>query len=145
MKPILLDLSHHFLKDDRRLSSRLMPSRLRDAICARGRVAAKANGKLHVHPSNPPLGRAARGVGLDSVKGCLLIRSFKLSYPSMDSARRLYSSDLERRRPFCLGQLCCLHHIESQVEHLGCPEEYFAMLYTYSPLVDGVQTQEEDT
>ena len=62
MKPILLDLSHHFLKDDRRLSSRFMPGHILDAICARGRVVAKANGKLHVHPSNPPLGRTVRGV-----------------------------------------------------------------------------------
>ena len=65
MQPILLDLSHCFLKDDRRLSSRLMPGRIRDAICVRGRVVAKANGKLHVHPSNPP---AVSGVGLESVR-----------------------------------------------------------------------------
>ena len=68
MKPILLDLSHRFLKDDRRLSLCLMPGRIRDAICVRGRVVAKSNGKLHVHPSNPPLGRAVSGVGLESVR-----------------------------------------------------------------------------
>jgi hypothetical protein len=48
------------------LSSRLMPSRIRDAICARGRVVAKANRKLHVHPSNPPFGYSGewRRVGI---------------------------------------------------------------------------------
>ena len=68
MKPILLDLSHRFLKDERILSSRLMPGRIRDAICVRGRIVANANGKLHVHPNNPPLGRAVSGVGLQSVR-----------------------------------------------------------------------------
>ena len=67
MKPILLDLSHRFLKNDRRLSTRLTPSRVHNAICVRGRVVAKSNGKLHVHPTNPPLGRAVSGVGLESV------------------------------------------------------------------------------
>ena len=127
MKHILLNSSHHFLKDDRRLSSRLMPGRIRDAICARGRVVAKANGKLHVHPSNPPLGRAVSGVGLESVR-VFAHPIVNLSYPSVGSGRRLYSSDLERRKPFGLGQLCCLHQTESQVKHLGCPEEYFAKL-----------------
>ena len=70
MKPILLDLNHHSLKGDRRLSPRLMPSRIRDAIYVRGRVAAKSNGKLHVHPSNPPLGRTVNGVGMESVRVC---------------------------------------------------------------------------
>ena len=68
MKHIVLDLCHHLLKYDRRRSSRLMPGRIRDAICVRGRVVAKVNGKLHVLPSNPPLGRAVSGVGLDSVR-----------------------------------------------------------------------------
>ena len=70
MKNILLDLSRHFLKADCRLSSRLMPGRIRDAICASGKGVAKANGKLHVHPNNPPLGRAVSGVGLESVRVC---------------------------------------------------------------------------